>query len=306
MQDFMVWALVLIVAVATTAVVYFNRKQVRSKMSGSKREPLFHQPYYDKLEQEQSRELSGEFYDPIVAGHSKHGSKASAPVNVKFNKDLLTKHKMSKQEVTKSDKIQWQPRQTYVIKPVTNEISETADSNEAENQKVKAPNRTALPAGNPVRAAEFFPNGIISLMLMAKPDKPYAGYELLQALLSSGLRYGKMNIFHRYEQTQLTAHTADMKILFSLASVVKPGTFEMTKMGAFSTPGLVLFMQVADQVDASTSFEIMLETAKQLTDDLEGDIWDAHKKILNEESIAQIRHSLNQYEQALSTEDLFS
>lgn len=38
-------------------------------------------------------------------------------------------------------------------------------------------------------------SSVIVYHVMAEPEHPYTGYELLQALLSSGLRYGAMNIF---------------------------------------------------------------------------------------------------------------
>src|SRR3990167_6942283 len=64
----------------------------------------------------------------------------------------------------------------------------------------------------------------ISLHVMAPREYPYNGYELLQALLTNGLRYGDRNIFHRHE-----TKTGRGRVLFSLASVNKPGTFELDR-----------------------------------------------------------------------------
>lgn len=150
------------------------------------------------------------------------------------------------------------------------------------------------------RAKQFFPNDYISLTLMAEDEKPYTGYELLQGLLSAGMRFGKRNVFHRYQ-----AHTANNTILFSLASVVKPGTFEMAKMGGFSTPGLILFMRVSTQTDSMMTFELMLETARQLRDDLEGEIKLNPSTPLQEETINEIRQQIGEYEQSKRTTDLF-
>lgn len=194
---------------------------------------------------------------------------------------------------------------------VDTSVSRAIPSKKIEPKKPEAKKpelqKSEPPANASVRAAEFFHNGIISLMLMANPEKPYAGYELLQGLLSSGLRYGKMNIFHRYQQQSLSqGKVTTAKVLFSLASVVKPGTFEMPKMGAFSTPGLFLFLQVGEQADPFTAFELMLETARQLVDDLGGEIWDDQRQLLTEETITQLRRRLADYEQALVTPDLFA
>ncbi len=43
-------------------------------------------------------------------------------------------------------------------------------------------------------------NEILYLILSAKSGKPYVGYELLQALLSAGLRFGPMDLFHYYQE----------------------------------------------------------------------------------------------------------
>lgn len=151
------------------------------------------------------------------------------------------------------------------------------------------------------RAKQFFPNDYISIILMSDPEKHYSGYELLQGLLSAGMRFGKRNIFHRYQ-----TNGGKNNILFSLASVVKPGTFEMTKMGGFSTPGLILFMRVSTQTDAMMAFELLLETARQLRDDLEGEIKLDPNTLLQEETINEIRQRIGEYEQSKHTTDLFA
>src|SRR3989338_6250995 len=119
--------------------------------------------------------------------------------------------------------------------------------------------------------------GIIILHVLATQGLEYAGYELLQALLSNNLRFGKMNIFHRYEKTD---NTGD--ILFSVASVKEPGTFEMSKMGGFSTPGLVLFLRLGIIRDPMHAFEVMLFTAAQLLEDLGGELLDDRLQPLTE------------------------
>lgn len=152
------------------------------------------------------------------------------------------------------------------------------------------------------RAQHFFPSGVITIMLISEIDKPYTGYELLQALLSAGLRYGKHNIFHRHQSQQLNNPG---QILFSLASAIKPGTFEMPKMGGFNTEGLVMFMQVAEQNDSLEVYDLMLETAYQLIDDLKGEIWDENRRSLTEEKIAETRNKLKEFEASFTTADLF-
>jgi cell division protein ZipA len=130
-------------------------------------------------------------------------------------------------------------------------------------------------------------NNLIVIYLIANQGHPYSGYELLQALLTAGLRFGKMNIFHRHEEVSGRGES-----MFSLASVVEPGIFEMNKMGSFSSPGLALFLRINKVKDPLKAFEIMLTTAQQLIDDLGGEICDEHYRPLSAERIADYRSQI--------------
>ena len=133
-----------------------------------------------------------------------------------------------------------------------------------------------------------------TLYIMAPKEYPYNGYELLQALLANGLRYGKRNIFHRHETKAGHAH-----ILFSVASVSKPGTFELSKIGNFFCPGLVLFMILNQVQNPMHSFNILLETARQLIEDLGGGIvWDEERRLLTMDTISQLRARIHCFEES--------
>lgn len=157
------------------------------------------------------------------------------------------------------------------------EIQETEAMVSRQNVKMAEPKKEAISPKNQ----------LVLLYLMAPANQPYNGYELLQALLSAGLRYGKMQIFHRHEQK-----TGRGDVLFSLASATSPGTFELPKMGAFSCTGLVLFFEAAKVKDPKKAFEIMIDTASQLAEDLGGDILDDAHQELSDEKVAEIADGL--------------
>lgn len=121
---------------------------------------------------------------------------------------------------------------------------------------------------------------VYMVSLKAEANKPYSGYELLQALLASGLRYGEQNIFHRHEHKN-----GQGKILFSLASMVKPGTFDLTRMGEVRCPGLTLFMQPPQVEQPLIAYQLLIETARQLIDDLGGEMWDEKREALTPEVV---------------------
>lgn len=118
---------------------------------------------------------------------------------------------------------------------------------------------------------------LIVLYIMSKPEQPFLGYELLQALTAAGLHYGKLNIFHYYEKS---SDNKDENILFSLASAVEPGIIDVDNIGAFTCPGLTLFMH-AEIKNPEAIFELMLQTAEQLAEDLGGTICNELRKPLH-------------------------
>lgn len=127
---------------------------------------------------------------------------------------------------------------------------------------------------------------LIIFYLMSPRGKPFLGYELLQALYAVGLRFGDMNIFHCY------THSENPDILFSVASAVEPGTFDMANIGAFSCPGLSLFMMSKRLKHPQEVFEKMIETAYQLAEDLQGVLYDDERKPLTEEKLSLCRQKL--------------
>ncbi len=135
------------------------------------------------------------------------------------------------------------------------------------------------------------PERLLVLNLVAEKQRPYMGYELLQALLSSGMRYGKMNIFHRHEEISGQGPT-----LFSVATLMEPGTFDMSNIGGFSCPGLTFFMQMPlDSVMKPLQvFELMLQTVQQMAEDLGGDIREG-RTLLSPARVTEFRRELQPY-----------
>ncbi len=130
-------------------------------------------------------------------------------------------------------------------------------------------------------------NTIITLYVMAEENSKFYGYDLQQILLASGLRFGSMGIFHRFQDLQ-----GQGEILFSVASATEPGVFDMNNMGAFSCLGLTLFLQADTANNPLANFELMLGTARYLTSELEGDLLDSERQILNNAKVKAYREQI--------------
>ncbi len=133
-------------------------------------------------------------------------------------------------------------------------------------------------------------NDYIILQLMAPKQRPYRGYELIQTLSSAGFHYGKMNIFHYYaDPIEKQEH------LFSLASAIEPGTFDLDHIGEINCPGLCLFMSIRKVNAARSTFELMLETAQILVQDLGGTLCDKQLRPLTTDDLSLYYSQLHSY-----------
>ena len=111
-----------------------------------------------------------------------------------------------------------------------------------------------------------------------------------EALEASGLRFGQHGIFHRHVDT-----SRGQQPMFSVASMVKPGTLNPDEPDTLETPGLALFMQLPGPFDGLSAFEQMLEAARRLTDQLEGHLLDGTRCDLTNQAVEHIREELREY-----------
>lgn len=128
---------------------------------------------------------------------------------------------------------------------------------------------------------------IIVLQIQAFPGKPYMGYELLQTLLSVDFNFGDMNIFHRYE-----GKDGKGNVLFSIAAATPDGTFTIDDMGSFKCSGLVMFMRLDAKQKLMMRFDLMLDVARQLIEELGGEIYDDLYQPINAAVIRRLREKI--------------
>lgn len=121
----------------------------------------------------------------------------------------------------------------------------------------------------------------VMFFILAKSKRQFTGYDLLQTLLSNGMRFGDGQLFHRHQQ-----RNGHGPVLFSLAAATTTGVFDLQNIGAFSVHGLCVFMQASgsEMIDMDR-FDIMLDTAKILSEELDGYLLDDKREPLLEPSI---------------------
>lgn len=128
---------------------------------------------------------------------------------------------------------------------------------------VSAPSPAAAP-----RAEEK----IIALLIAEREGTAIFGSKLHSALQAQKLQFGERQIYHRMEQGM---------IVFSVASLLKPGTLDPAEAAGFSTPGLSVFLVLPGPVKPVAAFQDMVATARALAKSLNADVYDSKRQLFD-------------------------
>jgi cell division protein ZipA len=118
---------------------------------------------------------------------------------------------------------------------------------------------------------------VLVITVMAEDEK-FSGPAVREALEAEGLEYGDMRIFHYFDRDASSASDnedpANVFPVFSVASLVEPGYFELKKLDEMEMPGLTLFCQLPGPLSGEKALEIMLDKGRGLAVRLQGQMCD--------------------------------
>ena len=139
-------------------------------------------------------------------------------------------------------------------------------------------------------AIEIEPEVIVVSVVM-NADNSMSGAALLPTLLTLGLRFGDMDIFHRHQD-----NAGNGKVTFSLANMMNPGTFNLDEIESFSTQGISLFMTLPNAGDPFEVFEQMMSAAKQLSSEFGGQLLDDKRSVMTKQTEQHYISKIREFE----------
>ncbi len=139
-------------------------------------------------------------------------------------------------------------------------------------------------------AAAAAPEKIVTLRLVAARRGAFAGDQLALALRRGGMRHGRFGIFHRYDGDD------ENRVVFSAASLVEPGSFDLSNLKEQKYPGISLFMVLPGPLEGAEAFDTMMSTARQLAKTLDGELLDETGSTLSIQRERYLREEIIQYQ----------
>ncbi|MDO6427726.1 cell division protein ZipA [Thalassotalea sp. 1_MG-2023] len=158
------------------------------------------------------------------------------------------------------------------------EFDEKASSAKSE----KAPIREQKPDIDPE---------VIVVSVVMPEDNHISGAALLPTLLTLGLRFGEMDIFHRHED-----NAGNGKVTFSLANMMNPGTFDLDNMESFTTQGITLFMTLPNAGDPFEVFEHLMNAAKHLAVEFNAQLLDDKRSVMTKQTEQHYMSKIREFE----------
>jgi cell division protein ZipA len=135
------------------------------------------------------------------------------------------------------------------------------------------------------------PREVLVINVLSKDKKGFNGPDLLQILLACDLRFGKMNIFHRYEKANGRG-----QVQFSVANLVEPGTFNLDAIDGFCTPGVSFFLALPGPEAPIRAFDYMVETAQVLVKNLHAELRDEAHSAMTSQTLEHCRQRIRDFE----------
>jgi cell division protein ZipA len=132
---------------------------------------------------------------------------------------------------------------------------------------------------------------IVTVYIAARAGEKLRGPDIVVAAEKAGLTYGHMNVFHR-----LVEGHPERGPVFSVANIMKPGSFDMVTIQELETPAIAFFLTLPAPVAALDAWDTMQPTAERMAGLLDGVVLDESRNALSRQRVQGIRDELRAYD----------
>lgn len=162
-----------------------------------------------------------------------------------------------------------------------------ADDDIAVNEDVTVSEKKAAE-----QPAEEKNSNIIVLYILPKANQKLIGGQINSSAQALGMKFGEMNIYH---------YKSGDRIIFSLANMLEPGSFDPEIIHDLTTSGITVFMQISgnDPMDDLTE---MLQRSYQLAGLLDARLCNHRRQPMTEQDAENYRTKVNNYISRRETE----
>ena len=140
---------------------------------------------------------------------------------------------------------------------------------------------------------EDVPQKIVTLRVVGRNKLLFPGDALILSMRGIGLRHGKFGIFHRYDGND------ESRTIFSAASLVEPGSFDLQNIKEQQIPGISLFLVLPGPVDGVDAFDMMMTAARAIAQSLDGELLDESGSTLSIQRERYLREEIIQYQHSI-------
>lgn len=121
------------------------------------------------------------------------------------------------------------------------------------------------------------------------------GTTLLETVTELGMKFGELDIFHRYEQP-----TGRGPLLFRMANMYNPGTFNLDDLDNFNTRGVVLFMTLPLKYDGHKAFTMMYNAANKIAEAMpRAAVLDGNRNPMTKQSVQHTYQKIREFERRM-------
>jgi len=141
------------------------------------------------------------------------------------------------------------------------------------------------------------------IVLYLNTEKSFSGNSLVNIMQQYGLVLGEKEVFEKRFN-----HFSEQHVLFYVANMYEPGTFEALKIDSLQVNGLTFIMQLPVVIDGIKALNIMLQLSQDISERVKGVVLDSEKNQLTAKSIKEIRNTVYEFDKRTpnTEEDIFS